>query len=276
MSDQWNLQPPGGQSLSPSQQSPSLSPSSNQQHWSPQSTSHYHAREQPLPDAGSQFQPFRLKQVQYSQPPKKTGRARLIFGVISALVFCGACGIIGSFYFEAFNIGKIVQTTTSTASANMIQNTQINAQPTVTAIPIATPMSSLLTPISTETVAQIEASYKASTTSTTVTSLDTSGNNDQGQNVYFKCKILNSVRDTNGAIAGANVSDVDSSSNSVIQVLFPDNTGGTQVNQEDTLEVWGLDTGMADETSTGGTSIQEVVVLALYINDQTTGYQAGD
>jgi hypothetical protein len=276
MSDQWDQQPPWGQSLSPNQQPPSLSPSSNQQQWSPQSTFNQHVWEQYSPDAGGQFQPFKLKQIQYSQPPKKTNRAWLIFGIISALVFCGVCDVIGGFYFEAFNIGKIVQATTSTTSANMMQNTQVNAQPTVTAIPIATPISSLLTPTSTETAAQIETSYKASTTSTTVTSLDTVGNNDQGQNVYFKCKILNSVRDTNGAIAGANVSDIDSSSNSVIEVLFPDNTDVTQVNQGDTLEVWGLDTGMADETSTDGTSIQEVVVLALYIDDQTTGYQAGD
>src|SRR5579875_1812412 len=276
MSDQWGQQPPWEQSLSPNQQPPSLSPSPNQQQWSPQSTFNQHVWEQHLPDAGSQFQPFKLKQIQYSQPSKKTDHAWLILGIISALVFCGVCGVIGSFYFEVFNIGKIVQATTSTTSANMMQNTQVNAQPTVTPIPIATPISSLLTPTSTETAAQIETSYKASTTSTTVTSVDTAGNNDQGQNVYFKCKILNPVRDTNGAIAGANVSDVDSSSNSVIQVLFPDNTDVTQVNQGDTLEVWGLDTGMADETNTGGTSIQEVVVLALYINDQTTGYQAGD
>jgi hypothetical protein len=115
-----------------------------------------------------------------------------------------------------------------------------------------------------------EGTYKLNTTASTVTSLDKAGSAGANAAVSFTCTIGNFVKDSNGMTAGANVNDP--SSNSVIQVAFPAGTDITRLNSGDVLEVWGTDQGASSGQNGFGVTIQEVVIHAKYVSDQTTGY----
>jgi cytoskeletal protein RodZ len=166
--------------------------------------------------------------------------------------------------------GGMTSTTPPTSVATQpAQDTQpvqqaqpTQAQPTVapTQVPTASP-------------AQLETVYKASTTSTTVATLDKDGNVDQGKDVHFTATILNFVKDDSGNTAGANVDDPNTSG--VIQVVFPQGTDLSRLNTGDTLEVWGTDAGVSSGPNAYGATVQEVGIAALYMADQTTGYHAG-
>ena len=90
--------------------------------------------------------------------------------------------------------------------------------------------------------------------------------------MHFTCTILNFVKDSNGNTAGANVDDPNTSG--VVQIAFPANTDLSQLNTDDALEVWGTDEGTQTGQNAFGATIQEVGVLALYMTDKTTNYQA--
>jgi hypothetical protein len=172
------------------------------------------------------------------------------------------------------NSSNTKSTTSSNSSTNATQVVQTSASPT--AIPTATPFPTPTpSPVPTQSSAQLEAQYKSGTTSTTVANLDKDGTADQGQDVHFTCTILSFVKDSTGATAGANVGDTNSSSSSVIQIAFPAGTDITQINQGDTLEVWGTDEGVFSGTNAFGGTVQEVSIGAQYLTDQTTNYQAG-
>ncbi|MGH2495943.1 MAG: hypothetical protein ACRDIV_14720 [Ktedonobacteraceae bacterium] len=119
-----------------------------------------------------------------------------------------------------------------------------------------------------------EQQYKDSTTTITVADLDKDGNTVSGTDVHFTATILSFVKDSNGNTAGANVSDPGSYSG-IIQVLFPAGTDITQLNTQDTIEVWGTDEGTFTGTNAFGVTVHEVAVSALYLDDQTTGYTTG-
>jgi hypothetical protein len=138
-----------------------------------------------------------------------------------------------------------------------------------TSVPTAQP--TVVTPAPTVSVAELEATYKASTTDTTVAALDKDGNADSGQDVHFTATILNFVKDGSGNTAGANVDDPNTSG--VIQIAFPPNTDLSQLNVGDILEIWGTDGGTASGQNAFGATIQEVVLSVLYMTDKTTGYQ---
>lgn len=125
------------------------------------------------------------------------------------------------------------------------------------------------------TAGQIEAQYKASTASTTVINLDKDGTADQGKEVHFTCTILNFVKDSTGATAGANVTSSGTNYSSVVQILFPDETDITRLNEGDTLEIWGTDEGVFSGTNAFGGTVQEVGIGTKYLTDHTTNYQAG-
>jgi hypothetical protein len=111
------------------------------------------------------------------------------------------------------------------------------------------------------------------TTDTTVVSLDKDGNADQGKDVHFTSSISDFVKDSSGNTAGANVVDVNDPG-SVIQVIFTPGTDISRMNTDDILEVWGSDQGTSSGTNAFGGTVQEVVVQAQYMKDQTTGYKA--
>ena len=119
-----------------------------------------------------------------------------------------------------------------------------------------------------------EAQYKASTTDTSVASLDKDGNLDSGKDVHFTATILNFVKDSSGNTAGANVTDPGGFT-AIIQVEFPAGTDITQLNLQDKIEVWGTDDGTQTGTNAFGATVHEVAVSALYVTDQTTGYTTG-
>ncbi len=120
---------------------------------------------------------------------------------------------------------------------------------------------------------QDEAVYKANATNTDVASLDKNGSAGQGTDVHFTCTIVTFVKDSTGVTAGANVTDPTSSSSSIIQVIFTSSTDITKLNTGDVLEVWGNDQGASSGTNAFGATIQEVVIQAQYMIDQTTVYR---
>lgn len=125
----------------------------------------------------------------------------------------------------------------------------------------------------TQSPAQLEQTYKAGATDTSVATLDKDGNNDQGNIVHFTATIANFVKDDSGNTAGANVTDA--SYSGFIQIAFPAGTDLSQLNAGDTLEIWGQDMGTFSGKNAFGATIQEVGVSAVYMTDQTTNYQAG-
>jgi hypothetical protein len=165
----------------------------------------------------------------------------------------------------------------ATATAKTVANnatvsaglTAITSDQTQTAM---TPTQVLTTPTPTQSSAEVEKAYKASATDTTVANLDKKGASGNGDIVHFTATILDFVKDSSGNIAAANVST--DTSSSVVQVVFPENTDVTKLNENDTLEVWGMDAGVFSGTNAYGGSVQEVGVQAQYLTDQTTGYQA--
>jgi len=156
---------------------------------------------------------------------------------------------------------QVTQDTTAT--------TQDNQTLTPTPKPTIAPTSK---PTPTVSAAELEATYKASTTDTTIATLDKDGNADQGKDVHFTRTIMNFVKDSNGNTAGANVDDPNTSG--VVQIAFPANTDLSRLNTGDILEVWGTDGGTASGQNAFGATIQEVVVSANYMTDKTTNYQA--
>ncbi len=213
--------------------------------------------------------PYQWTPPQYPQPPQmqppppKKSRKKLwliIGAVIAVLVIGGiAAGASG---------GSTSSTPDTTSQATQPAQATQAVQPTQALAPTAVP-----TQAPTTSPAQVEQAYKASATDTTVANLDKDGNSDQGNIVHFTATILNFVKDDSGNTAGVNVDDPNTSG--VIQVGFPGGTDLSQLNTGDSLEVWGQDMGTASGTNAFGATIQEVVVSAVYMTDQTTGYHAG-
>jgi membrane protein implicated in regulation of membrane protease activity len=161
-------------------------------------------------------------------------------------------------------VAKVSSTVKVTPTSTVEKTPTPTPTPTPTKAPTPTPTA--------ESPAQIENSYKATTADTSVTTLDKDGSNDQGLDVHFEAKISSFVKDSSGETVGANVSEPNSYSLTFVQVEFPSVTDITQVNQGDTIEVWGTDNGVYTGQNAFGGTVQEVVVAAEYMNDLTTGY----
>ena len=120
--------------------------------------------------------------------------------------------------------------------------------------------------------AQEEVFYKKSTTATTVDALDKNGNGDKNKDVHFTCVIVNFLKDDSGNTTAANVSAPNASSSSVIQIVFPVGTDLNQLNENDSVEVWGRDEGVFSGKNAFGGTVQEVAISAYYMTDITTHY----
>ncbi len=182
------------------------------------------------------------------KPPKKRTKG-LVIGAIILLLVIGLCS-------------GVMHATTTTADTTTTPDT-----PSATQVPTATPEP-------TRSPAQLAAAYKSKTTSTTVTTIDKKGNNGQNDEVHFVCTIMSFVKNSSGNTATANVSDVGGYTGSLVQILFTPNTDVTQLNNNDIVEVWGSDQGVATGTNAFGATVQEVVVQVTYLTDKTTGYKA--
>lgn len=172
----------------------------------------------------------------------------------------------------------IICTSAMAAATSGTAQTTAQASTTATAAPVTTPTATpkpkpTPKPVPTQSPAQIEDTYKAQSTNTTVTDIDKVGNNNKGKSLHFTATIGNFVKDSNGNTAGSNVTDVSSNSSSVIQIVFAPGTDITKINQGDTVEVWGLSGGVATEQNAFGGTIQEAWIQVVYLTDQTTGYQ---
>jgi hypothetical protein len=244
----------------------------------------------PQPNFGANYdpnQPYFAQPSQPSQPPKKNVFAwykrqkngtKLGVGCLSILGLLLLCGMCSGIANIAAGTNKPTQTSVSpTATSKQITQKQLvpTPKPTATPRPKPTPKPKpkpTATPTPKLTSAQVEAQYKSGTTDTTVTTVDKDGNADQYKNLHFTCIIGGFVKDDSGNTAGANVTDPDTMK--IIQVAFTPGTDISQLNEGDTLEVWGLDAGVSSGTNAFGATITEAAVQALYLTDQTTGYEA--
>lgn len=200
--------------------------------------------------------------MQFTPPPQKKKPFNRNVGI-----GCGVVAIVVVLFIAIAAAASGAQNNSSSSTSS----TTTQVQATDTPVPTATPAPTA-TPVPTISTADLEATYKASTTDTTIAALDKDGNNDQNKDVHFTCNILNFVKDSNGNTAGANVDDPNSSG--VVQIAFPANTDLSRLNTGDTLEVWGTDGGTQTGQNAFGATIQEVVVSANYMTDKTTNYQA--
>jgi hypothetical protein len=155
----------------------------------------------------------------------------------------------------------------SSQTANLPADTPL---PTDTPVPTAKPKPTAK-PVPTQSPAQLETAYKTSTTDTTVATLDKDGNADSGNDEHFTATLVAFVKDSSGNTAGANVTD---GSGAFVQVIFTPGTDITQLNANDTIEVWGSNQGVSSGTNAFGGTVQEVVIQANYLADTTTGYKA--
>jgi len=189
----------------------------------------------------------------------------LIISLVVFIILIIAVNIIVFAANGGGNNSPAASTDTTSQATQPVQQPTTVPTPTPTTVPTPTP-----TQAPTQSPAQLEQAYKASATSTTIATLDKDGNNDQGNTVHFTSAILNFVKDASGNTAGANVDDPKTSG--VIQVGFPAGTDLSQLNTGDSLEVWGVDDGTASGQNAFGATVQEVVISAAYMTDQTTGY----
>jgi hypothetical protein len=216
-----------------------------------------------------QWQPL----PQYAPPPppaaKKPGKGKFFAigcgGLITLVVLVILIAAIASAGGNSSSEGSPMPTPTiGDGKCHPSCSTNIATPDTPTAAPTKTP---------TQSPTQIEQTYKASATNTTVADLDKDGSNGQGKIVHFTATILVFVKDDSGNTGAANVSDENTLS--VLQVVFPDKTDISKLNENDTLEVWGTDMGVFSGPNAFGATVQELGVQAQYMTDQTTGYQAG-
>lgn len=223
----------------------------------------------------TQYPPFPQQQTQYPIPgqqlpmppplprsPQKNSRRNLVIGIIVAVIV----------FAIIMNIGKGIGSTTTDQSTPVAQTTTTDQSTPTADQSTPTPQPTVDTPTPTLSPAQQESAYKASTTNTTVPTLDKDGNADSGNDVHFTADILNFVKDDSGNTAGANVDDPNGGSG-VVQIAFPPGADISQLNVGDVIEVWGSDQGTASGQNAYGATIQEVVISALYLTDKTTGYQ---
>lgn len=164
--------------------------------------------------------------------------------------------------------GSATPTTSTDSSTPAAQTTPASDQSTP--VDQSTPTTQPTVP--TVSPAELELVYKASTTDTTVATLDKDGNANSGKDVHFTATILNFVKDSSGNTAGANLDDPNAVTG-VVQIAFPTGTDLSQLNTSDVLEVWGTDGGTASGQNAFGATVQEVVISANYMTDKTTGYQ---
>lgn len=221
------------------------------------------ALSQPLPQ---QYMP-QPPMLPLPQPPKKRSRRNLWIAIVAIILIVFA--IVGIMQLATPTPTKPVpQAGQPTNAADSAQQTATDTSFQQTAVAV----SNSITPIPTKTQAQTESDYKNSAVSATVASLDKDGSADTGDIVHFTATIIGFVKDSSGITAGANVTTSDTSS--VVQVLFPSGTDLSQLNQQDTIEVWGTDEGSFSGTNAYGGTVQEVAISAVYLLDQTTNYQA--
>ncbi len=273
---QWQQQNTNWGSSPQWQQSEPLPPQYQQQpSYSPEQQWQQPPRQQWNPQHPPQHYPQHQWYIQPPKEPKRKWYQRLfawcrrhpIATAVIIIVFL-LIGVIGSITSP--------QTSTDTPTVQATQAAQgvtAIAQDNQTLTPTQKPtIAPTQKPVPTVSAAELEATYKASTTDTTIATLDKDGNADQGKDVHFTCTILNFVKDSNGNTAGANVDDPNTSG--VVQTAFPANTDLSRLNTGDILEVWGTDGGTASGQNAFGATIQEVVVSANYMTDKTTNYQA--
>jgi hypothetical protein len=222
-----------------------------------------------------------MQQQQFTppgRPPQRPGFLRHKVGclplwvliLIGVLFLCAGVGELSS-YGASSDTTSSADTSTNVAStqqATVVQATPTDTpKPTPTQKPTPTPK-----PAPTQSPAKVEQAYKSNTMNTTVIDLDKQGNNYQYKQVHFTAHILNFVKDDSGNTAGANVDTPNSFSPSVIQVAFPVGTGLFRLNQDDIIEVWGMDGGTSSGQNAFGGTVQEVGIVALYMTDLTTNY----
>lgn len=139
------------------------------------------------------------------------------------------------------------------------------AQPTATFAPTATDA-----PPPTAVPTQSPSQYKKSAQNVGVADIAKDPNSFEGKTVTFQAVILNFARDSNGNPVAANIDGPDYSG--PIQIEFSPGISVKDINQNDTITVWGQGAGSFSGTNAYGATIQEGAVYEVYLHDSTTGY----
>lgn len=150
------------------------------------------------------------------------------------------------------------QTKTGTAT---IENSPV---PTEIPIPTDTPMPSL-------TPKQMFSEFQKSAKSVTIAQLYKTPNSYQGEDLLFTCDVSSFPKDENGDVAAINCFD-QSGSGANVQIGIGTDVDVTQINENDTLRVYGVGSGAIKGTNAYGGAITTAGALGMYLDDLTTGY----
>jgi hypothetical protein len=117
---------------------------------------------------------------------------------------------------------------------------------------------------------QSPSQYKKTAQNVGVADIAKDPNSYKGKPVMIQAVVLNFARDSNGNPVAANVDGPDFSG--PIQIEFSSGLSVKNINENDTITVWGQGAGSFSGTNSFGATIQEGAIYEVYLHDSTTGY----
>ena len=169
---------------------------------------------------------------------------------------------------------QIVTTTaqpSSTPKPTEPQKVNNVSAPTIKALPTSKPVPTD-TPIPTPTTQQLDTNgFPTDYQKVTVTNIAKVPSAYNKVTVMFTCKILSFAKDDNGDASAFNCSDP-SNIGAIIQVVGP-LYDFTQINENDTVRVYGGGQGASTGKNIYGGDVSEAIILGVHINDLTSGYK---
>ncbi len=186
-------------------------------------------------------------------------RHPILSGIIGIILFFWIVGTIG----EATN--KTTPTTDSKAQNQTTATATDTPSPEITEPPTATPKPTL-------TTQQIIAQFESQAKTVTVANIYKSPNSYKDNALIFTCSVSGFPKDDNGDVAALNCIDPNNYGSNV-QIAIDKKIDVTQINQNDTIKVYGMGMGAVTGKNAFGADITTGEILGLYINDLTTGYK---
>lgn len=206
---------------------------------------------------------------QYQSPPQspKTPPWKRLNRVQQILVGCGGCfalfvllGLIGA----AFSGGSNLATTHRRKPVAVVKPSARPSPARQTPKPPTAP-----TPTPTP-LAVVIANYKQRCESLSVSQIANDPAVYQGSDVTFQGTIVKFVQDSSGNATGIDVSDPNNPLSIIyVELVLAD---PTQLNDGDTVTVWGKDTGVISGTNAFGATVTNASVEEMYLTDSTDGY----
>ena len=177
-------------------------------------------------------------------------------------------GITGAF-LVCILLGAILSKTDSKSAST--PTTVASAQ--VTTLPTQEPTAVPTTPTPTPTPIPKDANgFPMDYQAVTVAQIAKVPSAYNGKIVMFDCTVSNFVKGDNGDAAGFNCSDPNDYG-SLLQVDSGKLFDYTQINEGDTVRIYGLGSGSSSGQNAYGGNVTEAVVGGVFINDLTSGYK---